>query len=144
MTVDRVKMVEEGRRIGSREVAVSTAATRVDTPVVSKNLFFHFCDEVTLGTRVLPLSSCSSPAVPVDPDLFLGLDVRGGPLQVDQGVAGFVVLKQHVDVGGGKRTLVTQVGDALCDNRMGRVRGVKGGTRNHTWVTSGIGRGHAG
>jgi len=79
-------------------------------PVVSKNLFFHFRDEVTLCTRVLPLSS--SPPFLVSPNLFLGLDVWRCPLQVNQGVAAFVVLEQHVDVGGGERTLVTQVGDA--------------------------------
>lgn len=32
MTVGRVEMVKEGRRIGSREVTASTTATRVDTP----------------------------------------------------------------------------------------------------------------
>lgn len=32
MTVGRVEMVEERRRIGGREVAASTSTTRVDTP----------------------------------------------------------------------------------------------------------------
>lgn len=78
-------------------------------PVVSENLFFHFCDKVTLCTRVLLLFS--SPPFLVAPDIFFSLDMWGCPLQVDQGVAALVVLEQHVDVGGGKRTLITQVGD---------------------------------
>ena len=87
------------------------------SPVVSKNLLLHFCDEVTLCARVLPLSSAN---ILVESDLFLGLDVRGGPLQVDQGMAGFVVLQQDVDVGGGERTLVTQVGDAWDQKNQGQ------------------------
>ena len=83
-------------------------------PVVSKDFFFHFRDEVTLGTRVLPLSSSSSssPTFLVSPDLILSLHMWGCPLQVYQAVAALVVLEQHVDVGGGKGTLVAQVGDA--------------------------------
>lgn len=65
---------------------------------------------MTLCTRVLPLSS--SPPSFVSASLFLSLYVWRRPLEVDQRVAAFVVLQQHVDVGGGKRTLVTQVGDA--------------------------------
>lgn len=83
------------------------------SPVVSENLFFHLCDEVTLCARVLPLSSSSSsPRFLVPSGLVLGLDVWRSPLQVDQGVAAFVVLQQHVDVGGGEGALVAQVGDA--------------------------------
>lgn len=133
-------MVEEGGRIRSREVTASTTATCVDTPVVSKDFFFHFRDEVTLGTRVLPLSSSSSPTFLFSPDLILSLHMWGCPLQVYQAVAALVVLEQHVDVGGGEGTLVAQVGDAFRDDRMGGVRGVK----SHPGVSSRIGRGQAG
>lgn len=136
---------------------------------MSKDFFFHFRDEVTLGTRVLPLSSSSSPTFLFSPDLILSLHMSGCPLQVYQAVAALVVLEQHVDVGGGEGTLVAQVGDAwgsenigaCCgkyadmqiksckwsrplitfrDDRMGGVRGVK----SHPGVSSRIGRGQAG
>lgn len=79
-----------------------------------ENLLFHFRDEVALGAGVLPI--CPPGRFLFSASFVLGFDLRRRPLQDDKCVAAFVVSQQDVDVGGGKRALVTQVGHIWGEN----------------------------
>lgn len=84
-------------------------------PVMPKNLLLYFRDKVALCAGVLPF--CSPGHFLFSSSLILSLDLRRCPLQAEKCVAAFVVSQQHVDVGGGKRALVTQVGHIWDDKQ---------------------------
>lgn len=88
---------------------------RLISPVVPENLLFNFRDKVALCAGVLPFWAPGR--FLFSSGFVLGFDLRRRPLQADECVAAFVVSQQHVDVGGGKRTLVTQVGHIWDQNK---------------------------
>lgn len=80
-----------------------------------ENLLFHFRDEVALGAGVLPIRPPGR--FLLSAGFVLGFDLRRCPVQADKCVAALVVSQQDVDVGGGKRALVTQVGHVWGENK---------------------------